>query len=477
MPATITQALNDALNLSSTTLANAVKVTRADGTIIGYTTHDADATIGGVLYKAAPGINSTQEAQSNDMAVDNLEIQGVFTSGYIRKIDVAAGLYDFAQFEKFIYDYTNPTGGTLTRVSGHLGEFKTRSDGVFTAQLLSSNDVVSQSPLELTAPMCRVKVFGDFRCKKNLAGNDVFGDPITVTGSITGILDSVVTRTNVTFQNMSGGGSGGTNMFLRSLAGVGFGSCGATSTTTATVGDCSAEWLLAAGTLGSITGAQGAAGFATSSTVTNKTGINFGVIWSVSGTGSALQIILNGVAYNKIGTARLNDRIRVSIRAGQMLVYQNDIQVFAVASTPTVTYPLYFGVALGTSGTQITQAVITTSTGGGLQLVDSTRTETYRTFPATSGITYTWRVFANGKITFTSGLNNGLSYQIKDWDSTLKAFTLMRPPGYPISVGDTYSAIKGCPRLLAICSGLFANAINARMEHALIGPERNVSRP
>lgn len=470
MPATITQALNDALNLSSTTLANAVKVTRADGTIIGYTTHDADATIGGVLYKAAPGINSTQEAQSNDMAVDNLEIQGVFTSGYIRKIDVAAGLYDFAQFEKFIYDYTNPTGGTLTRVSGHLGEFKTRSDGVFTAQLLSSNDVVSQSPLELTSPMCRVKVFGDSRCKKNLAGNDVFGDLITVTGSVTSITDSVVTRSNVVFQNMSGGGSGNTSMFVRSLAGSSFGSCGATSVATATIGDCSADWLV------SNTG-QGCAGLTSNSTVTDKTGINFGVIWAVSGIGSAIQIVLNGVAYNKIGTLRTNDRLRVAIQGGAMFVYKNDIQIYAVPSTPAASYPLRFGVALGTSGAQIAQANLTTASGGGLQFVDSTRTETYRTFPTSSGIIYTWRVFANGKITFTSGLNSGLSYQIKDWDPTLKAFTLMRPPGYPISVGDTYSAVKGCPRLLAICAGVFANAINARMENALIGPERNVSRP
>src|SRR6185369_10809798 len=147
MPTEITQALQDALNLSATTLANCVKVTRADGTIIGYTTYDQDLTVDGVTYTHAPGMNTTQEAQSNDMAVDNLEIQAVFNNSAVRKVDVAAGLYDFAQFEKFIVDYTNPSGGKLIRVSGHLGEVKMRSDQIFAAQLLSSNDVVSQNPL------------------------------------------------------------------------------------------------------------------------------------------------------------------------------------------------------------------------------------------------------------------------------------------------------------------------------------------
>lgn len=471
MPATITQALSDALNLSATTLANCVKLTRADGTIIGYTTYDQDLTINGVVYKHAPGMNITQEAQSADMSVDNLEVQAVFVSNAVRKIDLLAGLYDFAQFDKFIVDYTNPSGGILVRVSGHLGEVKMRSDGIFSAQLLSSNDVVSQSPLEQTSPMCRAQ-FGDSRCKVNLAGNDVFGDPITVTGSVTSIVDSVVTRSNVVFQNMSGGGSGNTSMFVRSLAGSSFGGCGATSVATATVGDCSADWLV------SNTG-QGCAGLTSNSTVTDKTGINFGVIWTVSGIGSAIQIVLNGVAYNKIGTLRTNDRLRVAIQGGTMFVYKNDVQIYAVASTPAASYPLRFGVALGTSGAQIAQANLTTASGGGLQFVDSTRTETYRTFPEALNdpTVRTFRQFAGGKITFTSGLNNGLTYQIKDWDPTLKAFTLMRPPGYPISAGDTYSATKGCDKLMSTCRTVYANALNFRGEKETPGPERVLSRP
>lgn len=477
MPAIITQSLQDALTLNAGTIANCVKLTRVDGTIMGYTTYDQDLIIDGITYVHAPGMNSTQEAQSNDMAVDNLEIQAVFANSAVRKIDILAGLYDFAQFEKFIVDYTNPSGGKLVRVAGHLGEIKLRTDQVFSAQLLSSNDVVSQNPLESTAPMCR-SLFGDpLRCKKNLAGNDAFGDPITVTGTITDIPGSVLQRSLVTFQGMSGGGSSGPGMFLCSAT-IGF--AGATSVATAASGDCSAEFRITDNLH------QGVCGLSVNSVMTsiNPPQINFGISWSpasVKGPGSLFAFV-NGGKYNKISDYFAGIKLRVAIEGGTILrFYQNDALIYTFPTPIAPTYPLYFAVDLfAPQGGQITGATLISSQGGnGLLLTDSSRTEQFRTFPTSISdpAPITWRVFAGGKITFTSGANNGLIYQIKDWDPVNKTFILMRPLGYPAAVGDTYTAVKGCPELLTICNLEFANAINFRAEHELSGPERVLSRP
>ena len=57
--------------------------------------------------------------------------------------------------------------------------------------------------------------------------------------------------------------------------------------------------------------------------------------------------------------------------------------------------------------------------------------------------------FNFGKFTFTSGNNNGLSFEIFDFGSGV--FTLVEPTPYDVEVGDTYSAIRGCDKLKATC--------------------------
>lgn len=67
--------------------------------------------------------------------------------------------------------------------------------------------------------------------------------------------------------------------------------------------------------------------------------------------------------------------------------------------------------------------------------------------------------FAAGKITFTSGLNNGLSMEVKG--SASGTFALHQPMPFPIAPGDTYSMHAGCMKRFAEdCKGKFNNGIN-----------------
>lgn len=72
--------------------------------------------------------------------------------------------------------------------------------------------------------------------------------------------------------------------------------------------------------------------------------------------------------------------------------------------------------------------------------------------------------FAEGILTWTGGLNNGLRQKIKA-HATDGTFTLSLPMIYAVQVGDTYSAVAGCrKRLDEDCVAKFSNALNFQGE-------------
>lgn len=70
--------------------------------------------------------------------------------------------------------------------------------------------------------------------------------------------------------------------------------------------------------------------------------------------------------------------------------------------------------------------------------------------------------FTGGKITFTSGLNDGLSMEVKKSQLT-GTVILVQPMPFAITVGDTYSMHAGCSkRFVQDCKNKFNNAVNFR---------------
>ena len=70
--------------------------------------------------------------------------------------------------------------------------------------------------------------------------------------------------------------------------------------------------------------------------------------------------------------------------------------------------------------------------------------------------------FDYGKITFTSGLNNGLSMEVKTWVLSTKMISLQLPMPYTVVAGDTYSMSAGCDKRFATCKATFNNVNNFR---------------
>ena len=64
--------------------------------------------------------------------------------------------------------------------------------------------------------------------------------------------------------------------------------------------------------------------------------------------------------------------------------------------------------------------------------------------------------FNEGLITFTSGANQGIQMDIRDWQFTMFAFH--RPLPFVCEIGDTYTAVRGDDKRFETCVGVFDNA-------------------
>lgn len=79
----------------------------------------------------------------------------------------------------------------------------------------------------------------------------------------------------------------------------------------------------------------------------------------------------------------------------------------------------------------------------------------------------TANLYMHGKLTWTSGNNNGYSVEVKSQTSS-GVFTLKAPMPNIIQVGDVYSVYQGCDKTLSRCIA-FNNVLNFRGEPWLPG--------
>ncbi|MEW5708784.1 MAG: DUF2163 domain-containing protein [Pseudomonadota bacterium] len=179
----IPSALLNHLKSEVTTLATCWKVTRHDGQVFAFTDHVEDLVIEGVTYRAATGYTPTAVATSADLAVDNLDVEGLLDDPAITEADLMAGKWDDARVEIFQINYRDPALGKLFLRAGHLGEVRVE-DGRFIAELRGLTQALARTLGELYSPICRADL-GDARCKVNLAA-------FTVTGSVTATVSNRV---------------------------------------------------------------------------------------------------------------------------------------------------------------------------------------------------------------------------------------------------------------------------------------------
>lgn len=176
---TASSPLNAHLAGEVTSLAICWQLTLTDTTIMGFTDHTSDLTISSQLYKAATGFAPTSIETKDKFSVDNLDVAGILDSSSITEADIMAGKYDFAEIVIFMVNVTDLSQGIIIHRRGWLGEVSLQN-GQFTAEVRGLTQKLSQNIVELYSPTCRA-VFGDSRCKVNLASYTVGGTVNTVT--------------------------------------------------------------------------------------------------------------------------------------------------------------------------------------------------------------------------------------------------------------------------------------------------------
>jgi uncharacterized phage protein (TIGR02218 family) len=150
-----------------TTLALCWRLDRADGVTLGFTTHDRDLAVGGVVYAASPGMLPSAVRQSDGFDVDTLDVEGALTHDAITADDLAAGRWDGAVLSLFAADWSDPAAPVQPIARGEIGDVSIR-DGAFTAELRGPTALLERPVVEQTSPDCRASL-GDARCRIDLA--------------------------------------------------------------------------------------------------------------------------------------------------------------------------------------------------------------------------------------------------------------------------------------------------------------------
>jgi len=160
---TVPTNLQTHLNGEELTLAQCVKVTRVDTTVLGFTTGNLDIVYDGVTYSALSSLGASEQQNQVGSGVDNMETVGILSSDVITDTDLLAGKYDGAAIEVFVVNWANLALGRVLLFSGWIGNVRL-VDGQFTAEIRSKSQKLAQQIGQLTCPTCRVVRFGDSRC-------------------------------------------------------------------------------------------------------------------------------------------------------------------------------------------------------------------------------------------------------------------------------------------------------------------------
>ncbi len=125
------------------------------------------------------GYTRTAIRSTADLAVDNLDVESVFSDDSITETDMRSGKYDFAEIRMFLVNNQDLSQGDLKLRRGWLGEVSIR-DGMYVAELRGMAQKLQMTVGEIYTPDCAADL-GDARCGVNLATLEESGSVTSVT--------------------------------------------------------------------------------------------------------------------------------------------------------------------------------------------------------------------------------------------------------------------------------------------------------
>lgn len=162
----IPEDFKDHLSGTATTLCWLWKLTRSDGTVLGFTDHDSPLVIDGESYESASGLIPSETDHRLGFAADNSAVQGVLKSERITAGDIAAGRYENAIIQTYRANWQNP-GQRVHMSTGRLGTIRQNGDN-FEAEWTGQSVLLERSTGRVFSKLCDAEL-GDARCGLNIS--------------------------------------------------------------------------------------------------------------------------------------------------------------------------------------------------------------------------------------------------------------------------------------------------------------------
>lgn len=160
MSKSIPIALAANLDSAAPTVAYALRITRTDGVVFGFTSSGRSALIDGVAYDAAQGLDISSIVTGCTFEVDNLELSTADDGSVFTHADIISGVWQGAAFLVFRYNWAAPANGVEDVIAGTIGQVKL-TRGVITAELRGLQQYLQQPIGNHTSRTCRAR-FADY---------------------------------------------------------------------------------------------------------------------------------------------------------------------------------------------------------------------------------------------------------------------------------------------------------------------------
>lgn len=158
--------LFDHLATGSTTVCRAWRVTRRDGTVLGFTDHDADLMFDAVTFRAGAGLTARTLSQTTGLSVDNTEALGAISAPWVSEADLRSGRWDGAAVVCWLVNWAD-TAQRIVQFRGTVGEI-TQVGQAFRAELRGLTEALNRPMGRVFQRDCSAAL-GDARCKIDLA--------------------------------------------------------------------------------------------------------------------------------------------------------------------------------------------------------------------------------------------------------------------------------------------------------------------
>lgn len=139
------------------------KITRTDGTVFRFTSHDRRITFQGEVYTPCGSLNTSALQLSAELgSTDNVDLSGLIFPGGISELDLWAGKFTGAEVEIWRVPWNGGPGARIV-TAGTCGSLQIE-DTAYKFEVVTAGERLTQrSILQPVMPTCRYKTF-DSRC-------------------------------------------------------------------------------------------------------------------------------------------------------------------------------------------------------------------------------------------------------------------------------------------------------------------------